>query len=406
EDTTYRRRHAEYFADVAAAAHVQLRGADQANVRSALVAESANLQAAITYAIQLEDKDLEVKIAANAGNFWFETGQLDLGRSILKKVLANQDADKPAALLPELCRTLVELSLWGGAIEDATRFLEYESSLVDRSGSALDSAKVRGSQALYSFIVGDYANSYDEMSLLLTADLPDSGIPRAYAMASTAYLLLRMGRRDEALEAIERATIMGKDFGRESVVAMRSDFNGWLAFHDGHLAAAEWEWSIGERAYESLELYPMMADMRQLRAWAGIARGDEHASGLLASANELMTQYALRPFVIRGNILMAAANADAEPRTALTRLKTELTSAARIQSRTAAVWSLVYASRCQMMLGNHDEAAGLALAANTLRSRIPIVWPSWLNDDLLIRSSAERDDSPDREIINRALASI
>jgi hypothetical protein len=150
----------------------------------------------------------------------------------------------------------------------------------------------------------------------------------------------------------------------------------------------------------------MMADMRQLRAWAGIARGDEHAPGLLASANELMTQYGLRPFVIRGNILMAAANADAEPRAALNRLETELASAARIQSRTAAVWSLVYASRCQMMLGNDEEATALADAANTLRSRIPIVWPGWLSDDLLLRPTDTRNDTTDQEIIDKALASI
>ena len=403
DDTKYRRRHAEYFADVAAAAHVQLRGADQANVRSALVAESANLKAAITYAIQLGDKDLEAKIAANAGNFWFETGQLDLGRSMLASVLAKQDPETPAPSLPELCRTLVELSLWAGAVEDATRFLEYESSLVDRSGSPVDAAELHGSRALFSFITGDYADSHDEMSKIVSADAPDSGVPRAYAMASIAYLQLRMGRRDDAVETLERATKMAEPFGKESVVAMRSDFNGWLAFHDGHLAAAEWEWSIGERAYESLELYPMMADMRQLRAWAGIARGDEHAPGLLASANKLMTRYGLRPFVIRGNILMAAANADAEPRAALTRLKSELTRAATIQSRTAAVWALVYASRCQVMLGSHDEARDLADAANTLRSRIPIVWPEWLSNDLLLRSSDTSSDLPDREIIDRAL---
>ena len=405
-DSVYRRRHAEYFADVAAASHVQLRSADQAQVRSALVADSANLQAAITYAVQLEDRDLEVKIAANAGNFWFETGQLDLGRSILTQVLENQGDEEPVASLPELCRTLVELSLWSGAIEDASRFLEYESTLADRSGSPVDAVELNGSRALFSFVTGNYASSFDEMSTMLTSGVLDKGIPRAYAMASTAFLLLRMGRRDEALEAIEQARTMGADFGGESVIAMQSDFDGWLAFHDGYLASAEWEWSVGERAYESLELYPMMADMRQLRAWAGIARSDEHAPGLLSSANGMMAQYGLRPFVIRGNILMAAANADAEPRAALTRLGTELTKAARIQSRTSAVWALVYASRCQMMLGNPDEATKLADAANTLRSRIPMVWPGWLIDDLLLRPTDTRRSSTDREIISRALDSI
>ena len=404
-DTTYRQRHAEYFADVAAAAHVKLRGANQASVRSALVAESANLEAAIQYAAQLDDSEVEVKIATNAGDFWFETGQLDLGRSILTRVLANQDADDPVASLPELCRTLVELSVWGGATDEAKRFLAFESSLVDRSGSPVDAMELQGSTALFNFIVGDYASSYDEITRMLAADA-DSGVPRAYAMASVAYLLLRMGRRDEAVDANEQATALGADLGRESVVAMRSDFNGWLAFHDGHLAAAEWEWSVGEQAYESLELYPMMADMRQLRAWAGIARGDEHAPELLASANELMAQFALRPFVIRGNILMAAANADAEPRAALRHLAKELAGAARIRSRTAAVWSLVYASRCQAMLGNLDEAADLADAANTLRSRIPVVWPGWINDDLLLQPTAMQGDSTDREIIDRALGTF
>jgi hypothetical protein len=116
-----------------------------------------------------------------------------------------------------------------------------------------------------------------------------------------------------------------------------------------------------------------------------------------------MAQYGLRPFVIRGNILMAAANADAEPRAALTRLKAELTRAATIQSRTAAVWALVYASRCQMMLGNHDKATELADAANILRSRIPIVWPEWLTDDLILGPTDTSSDLPDREIVDRAL---
>jgi predicted ATPase/DNA-binding SARP family transcriptional activator len=405
-DATYRRRHAEYFAEVAAAAHVQLRGANQASVRSALEAESANLKAAIQYANHLGDNDLEVRIAANAGNFWFETGQLDLGRSILTKVLTNQDESVPTSSLSELCRTLVELCVWGGAIKDAERFLEYESSLVDRSASPVDVVELQGSKALFSFIVGDYASSYHDMSKMLADDAPDGGIPRAYAMASVAYLLLRMGRRDEALAAIDEALTMGANFGKESVAAMRSDFNGWLAFHDGHLAAAEWEWSIGERAYEALELYPMMADMRQLRAWAGIARGDEHAPSLLASANELMAQLGFRPYVIRGNILMAAANADADPRTALSHLKKELVSASRIRSRTAAVWSLVYASRCQVVLGDLNGATILADAANTLRSRIPIIWPAWLSDDLLLRPTVAHNDSTDHEVIDTALASI
>ena len=74
EDEAFRRRHAEYLADLAESADAHLRGPQQVTWLARLTAERDNLHAAIRWALDSGETDLAMRLVVFLGWFWFMRG--------------------------------------------------------------------------------------------------------------------------------------------------------------------------------------------------------------------------------------------------------------------------------------------------------------------------------------------
>jgi predicted ATPase/DNA-binding SARP family transcriptional activator len=135
-----RRRHAEHFAGLVAAAEPQLAGADQADWLERLDTEHDNLRVALAWLASGEDTAAaELHMAAGLGRFWYVRGHIGEGLGLLQRAIHRAGGEDDAALAKAL-RAASALAVIQGnyplANEFATRSLSTYRKLGDRSGAA------------------------------------------------------------------------------------------------------------------------------------------------------------------------------------------------------------------------------------------------------------------------------
>ncbi|MDQ1652673.1 MAG: hypothetical protein QOI35_1873, partial [Cryptosporangiaceae bacterium] len=88
EEETFRRRHARWYAALAARGDANWAGADQADRMRRLRHEQGNLRAALEFAIGHEPPEVALRFAADLENHWYVRGFLAEGRHWLDRALA------------------------------------------------------------------------------------------------------------------------------------------------------------------------------------------------------------------------------------------------------------------------------------------------------------------------------
>ena len=97
-----RRRHADWFAELAEALDVESRTGDQAGVFARLDDDNANLRAAIDSAREGRDGELMLRLATALWTFWSTRGYVAEGRRALEDAL-ELSGRRPARALLGLC---------------------------------------------------------------------------------------------------------------------------------------------------------------------------------------------------------------------------------------------------------------------------------------------------------------
>ena len=129
------RRHARYYRDVAAEAAVEINGPRQKHALDALERDSANLRAALAWAIENGQAELSLTLAADLSMFWMKRGHVAEGRAWLGRAL-DLSADEP---LSSRLRALIFMALLAGPAGDiprATEALQLARRLDDPSSAA------------------------------------------------------------------------------------------------------------------------------------------------------------------------------------------------------------------------------------------------------------------------------
>ncbi len=139
-DAEPRRRHAEYFASLVAAAEPQLGGADQTQWLERLDLEHDNLRAALDWLGSHQDTAAaELRLAAGLGRFWYIHGYIGEGLMRLRHAIGRAGGEDGASLATAL-RAASALAVIQGdylaAHEFAALSLTTYRRLRDRAGAA------------------------------------------------------------------------------------------------------------------------------------------------------------------------------------------------------------------------------------------------------------------------------
>jgi non-specific serine/threonine protein kinase len=101
EEETLRRRHAQYFLQLAEAAEPELRGPQQVAWLERLEREHDNLRAALRWSIERHDAEMALMLSAALPRFWFVRGYLSEGRRWLNEALGTADFGVRNGVTPE-----------------------------------------------------------------------------------------------------------------------------------------------------------------------------------------------------------------------------------------------------------------------------------------------------------------
>jgi len=234
-----RRRHADFFLSLAERAEPELRGARQREWFARLLADEGNFRAAMTWALELGEFDLGLRLAGALWMFWRWAGLFAEGRAWLDTALAGGTG----STLEVRCQ-----GLWGAG------WLAYHQ--------------------------GDYRRT-GEVGAQMLSELGEGGheLQRRNAHTLLGNAALGEGRDQDAIEALSEAVALTQSPDSTWHQATSLLNLGTAQMHAGQVAAAK---ELFERA---LTIYQELGDRHFLaRTLIQIGYAELLTSGALAAA--------------------------------------------------------------------------------------------------------------------------
>jgi len=286
-----RRRHGEYFLNVALQAEEQLTGAEQAAWLEQCERELDNLRAALRWAIDTGEADLGQKAAGALWRFWHQHGHLTEGRAWLDELLAMPAGQGRTAARAKALTGAGGIAWW--QIDHASAGAFYGEALaIERElGEPGRIAEALYNQAFVAGAIGDLDGSGDmleeSLALFRTAEL-EHGVARALAMSVIRDARARDWQR--AIAKLEEVVRIWRRLGDRLQLAFDLI---WLAFARGRAGRPGEAWSA---ALEALALFQeagnatgialAFRDLAFLAAWEGRPRQALKFAGAAASISD------------------------------------------------------------------------------------------------------------------------
>jgi predicted ATPase/class 3 adenylate cyclase len=208
-----RRRHADLFSSLVASASPHLLGSDKRPWLDRLELEHDNLRAALTWAIEREDSERALLLAARLWRFWQMRGYLVEGLDRVEQAIGVADAAEHTGARAAAAEAAAGLAYWIGDTLAARRYYEEAIDLCrglkDRAGEA---ENLYGLSFTYAIPVGvaesDYprAQEYAAAALAIFREIGDrAGTGRAlWGLTNTEFGAEDLARGQEhCLEALE-----------------------------------------------------------------------------------------------------------------------------------------------------------------------------------------------------------
>lgn len=237
-----RRRHAAHFLALAERAEPELRGSEQRDWYARLLDDEGNLRAALTWALEVGEAEIALRLAGALWMFWRWAGLFVEGRRWLDAALAAEEECSPAVR---------QQALWGAG------WLAYHQGDYRRSGE-----------------VGQ-----EMLRLLGGADEP---LQWRNALTLVGNAALAEGRPDDAVRALGHAVVLCEDMGTSWHLATSLLNLGTALLHVGRTEEAEPPFERAEAIYAGI-------GDRHFAARALIKRGYAHLlAGDLAAAVDPM----------------------------------------------------------------------------------------------------------------------
>jgi tetratricopeptide (TPR) repeat protein len=213
-------RHAVYFRDRAVEAAPHLLGPDQAGWFDRLERDHDNFRAALRWAIEREDADTGIRLAASLHYFWFLRGHFREGQAIHAAMLDLPAPPHLGALRAELLRGLATLALFEADYARARAFADEGVRLARQAGEPGPLAATLVGLGYVARVQGDYpaARSALEEALALAQDAGDS-LQRAMALHHLGLLELEDGPAlDVALALSQESLALFRQLGNRRFI--------------------------------------------------------------------------------------------------------------------------------------------------------------------------------------------
>jgi tetratricopeptide (TPR) repeat protein len=190
------RRHLLLFLALAEAAESQIQGPDQAAWLDHLAREHDNLRAALQWALDNQETDAALRLAAALGEFWWPRGYVKEGRRWLTKALEH--GNEPTAARAKALYRAGELACAERDVPQAIALLEEGLALYRELGDRWGEARVLRGLGNVQTLCGnaEQVQAFYHQSMALFREIDDTwGI---------AWMLLEIGRAQRDPIAQER----------------------------------------------------------------------------------------------------------------------------------------------------------------------------------------------------------
>jgi predicted ATPase/class 3 adenylate cyclase len=233
-----RRRHADYFLELAERAEPELRADQQVLWLDRLEREHDNLRAALEWTGEAGETELQLRLAFALRSFWRVRGYLSEGRLWLEEALVDS-GDQPAGLRARAMNGAAVLAFRQGDFEPAKRLatesLNALRDLGDKSGAA------RALHVLASVALGerDYegATALLRDSEVLARELADKAL-LATTIVDLGDVALNEGAYERATELFAESLELFRELGDRDGMAIALFDLGSAALHRGRLEQA------------------------------------------------------------------------------------------------------------------------------------------------------------------------
>jgi predicted ATPase/class 3 adenylate cyclase len=227
-----RRRHAEYFLDLALEAEPHLTAEDQGEWLDRCDQEHPNIRAALRWAVEAGEADRAQAVAGALWRFWHQRGHLDEGRRWFEEVLAMPSGQARTSARAKALVGAGGMAWWQKDREAAGAFYEEAVAIERELGDP-----ERTAEAVYNFAFVVAGRDIDAASRLLEESLElfrraesEPGVAQVLAM-----LVIRdaqAGEWDLVIAKLEETTAIWRRLGDRLHIAFDLV---WLAFAYGRV---------------------------------------------------------------------------------------------------------------------------------------------------------------------------
>jgi predicted ATPase/class 3 adenylate cyclase len=241
-----RRRHGEYFLNLALQAEAELTGPEQAAWLERCELDLDNLRAALRWAIDAGEADLGQRAAGALWRFWQQRGHLGEGRAWLDELLAMPAGQGRTPPRAKALTGAGGIAWWQVDHARAGAFYGEALAIERELGDPRRIAEALYNQAFVAGATGDLGRSVDlleeSLALFRAADV-EHGVARALAM-----LVIRdsqAGDWQKAIERLEEVVQIWRRLGDRLQLAFDLI---WLAFARGRAGLSREAWSAAREA--------------------------------------------------------------------------------------------------------------------------------------------------------------
>lgn len=235
-----RRRHAEAFAALGAAAHPHLNTSRHAATLDRMEPDMPNMRAADRWAIESDEGDVALRLVADQWRFWHAFGQMQEGRTLTESALAMPSAAAPSVARAWAAAAAGSLAYWQADTQTARDWYEEQIRLARIVGDERCLA-----DGLFNLGHVAFVSEEDEAVQLAYIDdviarFRDLGDERTEVRAAWArgVLALGNGRPQEALATLEAGLEAFDRLDDPQYRAMTVSSLGWAAFSLGDIPKA------------------------------------------------------------------------------------------------------------------------------------------------------------------------
>ncbi len=393
------RRHAGHFRRLAGELSRGTVRGDQSTGWARLKAEEANIQSAIEWALDEDEAELALGIAADMGDFWFHNSDHAVARRTLARALdAAVDPDRTD--LFSVLSHLSRFANWAGRIDEADTFIERQRTVAESSGDRLALAQSLGAQGAVAWSRGRYRRA---RHLLVQAigELDEASAAEAGRwLGQVSALSSWMGDLEAAERYVKEMERLRSGGDGPMLEARIADARGTLSLQRGHLDAAADDFGSARRLFADLGLEVYVLDMLQSEATIliDLARYDEAEPVIdraLASARAIGDRrFGARGILLQGRVASAKGDFDS----ARQRLRASLRMSHSAGDRPGVMWAVLALATQAALDGDPEAVLRLHGIGEAIRLELEVELPEAARD----RAVGEMTGARSRLSENRA----